>query len=279
MGRRSQQGADTRTATPPAQAAEALPREDSTTVELSTKTNVYVEPTSESSTVANTELAILRKRSIVVSNRRYVYIESREAMALIGYQRVSTDRQNTEAQQRALEERGCDRIFTDHAVSGATSSRPELDRMLDHLRDGDTLVVWKLDRLGRNTQHLMQVLKELSDRGVNFKSIQDGLEIKHNGTAQEKLMSSLISSLLSHIAEFERDMISERTRAGLETARQHGRVGGRKPVTADSREVRDVVRDREDGLSVNQIAEARGLGKSTVYKYLKIHEEAQHAAP
>jgi len=198
-------------------------------------------------------------------------------MALIGYGRVSTDKQNTEAQQRALDKAGCDRIYTDSDTSGTITDRPELNKALDHLRKGDTLVVWKLDRLSRSPSHISQIVNHLYDSGINFRSLEDGIEADANGSTMQRAVSEMMITIMAAFAKLERDTLSERTKAGLETARQHGRVGGRPEVTAENKLVRQAATRYESGETVPQIASSMGLGKSTVYKYLKIAREAEAA--
>ena len=141
-------------------------------------------------------------------------------MAVIGYARVSTTDQNPQLQLDALEEAGATRIYTDYGVSGATASRPHLDACLDHLREGDVLTVWKLDRLGRNTQHVLAVVDELTSRGVGFRSLTEGLHT-------EGPMGTAMLTIMAAFAQLERDTMIERTRAGLAAAAANGRKGGR----------------------------------------------------
>lgn len=181
---------------------------------------------------------------------------------LIGYARVSTADQNPELQIDALETAGCARVYVDHGVSGAKTTRPELDRMLDRLDEGDTLVVWKLDRLGRNMSHLVTTVEELSSRGVNFRSLTEGID---TSSAAGRLMLGVFSSL----ANFERDLIRERTNAGLAAARARGRVGGRKAVVdeAKGKTIRSLYRGGE--MTVTEIADSVGISRASVYRYLK----------
>lgn len=138
----------------------------------------------------------------------------------IGYIRVS-DKDQTEALQLdALKAEGCDPIFTDHGVSGAKVSRPALDQMMTELKSGDTLTVWKLDRLGRSTIHLLQILNDLRDRGVNFHVITQGIDTR---TA----VGRMIYGQLAVFAEYERNLISERTKAGMAAAKARGVHVGR----------------------------------------------------
>ena len=141
-------------------------------------------------------------------------------MANIGYARVSTVDQNMALQLDALREAGVDRVFRDQGVSGSTAARPGLDNCLDHLREGDALTVWKLDRLGRNTQDVLAVVDGLTSRGVGFRSITEGL---HTDGPMGKAMLTIMAAF----AQLERDTMIERTRAGLAAAAAKGRKGGR----------------------------------------------------
>jgi DNA invertase Pin-like site-specific DNA recombinase len=172
----------------------------------------------------------------------------------IGYARVSTLDQNPQLQLDALA--GCDRVFTDHA-SGKNTDRPELTKALDHVREGDTLVVWKLDRLGRSLPDLINVVSGLGERGVQFKSLTEGIDTT---TASGRLLFHIMGSL----AEFERDLIRERTRAGLAAAAKVGRRGGR-PSTVTPLQ-RRIIREQWGTTSVGEIVGATGLSRATVYR-------------
>ncbi|KIE41109.1 recombinase family protein, partial [Geobacter anodireducens] len=139
---------------------------------------------------------------------------------LIGYARVSTQDQNLDLQRSALEQAGCERIYEDQ-VSGSRSERPGLKAMLDFIREGDTLVVWKLDRLGRSVKGLVDLVGEFSTKGINFKSLTDSIDTT---TPAGRFFFHIMASL----SQMERELTVERTRAGLIAARQQGRVGGRK---------------------------------------------------
>ena len=147
----------------------------------------------------------------------------------IGYARVSTSDQNLDLQQDALEAVKCERIFTDTA-SGAKAQRPGLAEALQCCRRGDTLVVWKLDRLGRSLPHLVETIRDIVARGVGFKSLQENIDTTTSG-------GKLIFHIFASLAEFERDIIRERTNAGLSAARARGRKGGR-PKGVDQKNVR-----------------------------------------
>ena len=145
----------------------------------------------------------------------------------IGYARVSTDDQNLDLQNDALKQAGCDKIIEEKA-SGAKTDRAGLDEALSFLRKGDTLVVWKLDRLGRSLQHLIQVVNQLREKGIYFRSIQESLDTSSSG-------GKLIFHIFGALAEFERDVIRDRTMAGLAAARARGRVGGRPKIMTDKK--------------------------------------------
>ena len=143
---------------------------------------------------------------------------------LIGYARVSTDDQTLDLQRDALLKASCDRILTD-TMSGATATRPGLGDALTYARPGDTLVVWRLDRLGRSLRHLIETVTDLERRGVGFKSLTESIDTTSSG-------GKLIFHIFGALAEFERDLIRERTQAGLVAARSRGRRGGRPKVKA-----------------------------------------------
>src|SRR4051812_16404669 len=137
---------------------------------------------------------------------------------LIGYARVSTNEQNLDLQRDALQKAGCAQIYTDN-ISGTKAHRPGLETALSHLRAGDTLVVWRLDRLGRSLRHLIDTVTKLQDKGIGFKSITEAIDTTTSG-------GKLVFHLFGALAEFEREIIRERTNAGLTAARQRGRKGG-----------------------------------------------------
>jgi DNA invertase Pin-like site-specific DNA recombinase len=179
---------------------------------------------------------------------------------LIGYARVSTADQDPSLQHDALKAAGCLKVFTDK-TSGSLDSRPQLDRLLDQLRPSDTVVVWRLDRLGRSLKHLIALSEDLSQRKVGLKSLQESIDTT---TANGRLFFKIMGSL----AEFERDLISERTKAGLAAARARGRKGGRPPVmTPQKVEVaRQMYSSREH--TVEEIAKTIGVSRKTVYRHL-----------
>lgn len=187
-------------------------------------------------------------------------------MATVGYERVSTADQNTALQTDALNAAGCDRIFTDHA-SGSRTDRPQLDACLDYLRPGDTLVIWKLDRLGRSLQHLLQIAGDLQDRGIDLVVTTVGIDTRSPA-------GKLVFSILGSIAEYERTLIVERTRAGLQAARARGRTGGR-PASLTPRQAQlaremyaETGPDGKRTHTVAAIAAELQIGRTTVYRYL-----------
>ena len=181
-------------------------------------------------------------------------------MAVIGYARVSTTDQNPQLQLDALRDAGTARIFTDHGVSGSAARRAQLEACLDHLREGDVLTVWKLDRLGRNTQHVLAVIDELTSRGIGFRSLTEGL---HTDGPMGKAMLTIMAAF----AQLERDTMIERTRAGLAAAAANGRKGGR-PRKLDDADAAKARKLREKGITASDIAKMLGVSGATVYRYL-----------
>jgi len=181
-------------------------------------------------------------------------------MALIGYARVSTAEQDTALQTDALRKVGCDKIFEDTA-SGAKAERPGLAAALAYVREGDTLVVWRLDRLGRSLPHLIETIGALEARGVGFRSLSEAIDTTTSG-------GRLIFHVFGALGQFERDLIRERTRAGLRAAAARGRKGGRKPVVTAEK----LQRAREhiaNGLTVREAAARLKVGKTALYAALK----------
>jgi DNA invertase Pin-like site-specific DNA recombinase len=180
--------------------------------------------------------------------------------ALLGYARVSTGVQELALQHDALNAVGCLRIFDDTA-SGALDDRPQLAELLDHLREGDTLVVWRLDRLGRSLRHLIDTVTALADRGVGFRSLQESIDTTTPG-------GRLVFHVFAALAEFERDLISERTRAGLAAARARGRKGGRRTVMTPAKlaVAREMYDSRKHTTAV--IAAVVGVSRATLYRAL-----------
>lgn len=180
----------------------------------------------------------------------------------IGYARVSTDDQHLHLQRDALKQAGCGTIY-EEAVSGKSSVRPELEHCRKALRAGDTLVVWRLDRLGRSLQDLVFIVADLEQRGVHFESLNEKIE---TGSASGKLQFHVFAAL----AEFERGLIRERTRAGLASVRARGRAGGRKPKLDEQqvKEIKALLRDSD--IQVAEVARLYGVSRTTLYKYVGI---------
>ncbi len=182
-------------------------------------------------------------------------------MTRVGYARVSTNEQDLALQRDALVAAKCDRIFEDRA-SGAKTDRPGLSEALAYLRDGDTLVVWKLDRLGRSMSHLIDTVKGLDARDIGLHSLSEQIDTATPG-------GRLIFHVFGALAQFERDLIRERTRAGLDAAQVRGRHGGRKPVVTEDklRRARDLI---AKGLTVREAASRVRIGKTALYKSISI---------
>src|SRR3712207_528369 len=180
---------------------------------------------------------------------------------LIGYARVSTHDQTIHSQRDALEKAGCKQIFTD-TISGTKTERKGLSEALSHLREGDTLVVWRLDRLGRSLRHLIDAITALHDRGVGFKSLQENIDTTTSG-------GKLVFHIFGALAEFEREIIRERTNAGLAAARSRGRSGGRpKALSKDKTEMaKKLYADKTN--TVSQICKTLGISRSTLWRYVK----------
>ncbi len=181
-------------------------------------------------------------------------------MAAIGYARISTAEQDLALQTDALSAAGCEKTFTDQA-SGAQDARPGLEAALAFLRSGDVLVTWKLDRLGRSLPHLIATVKALDSTGIGFRSLTEAIDTTTPG-------GRLIFHIFGALGQFERDLIVERTRAGLQAAAARGRKGGRKPVLSTNLLVsaRKLI---AQGLSVREAAARLKVGKTTLYAGLR----------
>ena len=179
----------------------------------------------------------------------------------IGYARVSTHDQNLDLQKDALTAAGCEKVFVDVA-SGKATDRTGLERAKELLRDGDVFVVWRLDRLGRSLKHLIETLTELEGRGVGFLSLTEAIDTTTSA-------GKLIFHVLGAITEFERNLIRDRTQAGLAAARARGRNGGRpKSLTASQRELAvDLYRQRKH--SIEEICRTVGISRPTLYAYVR----------
>jgi DNA invertase Pin-like site-specific DNA recombinase len=179
---------------------------------------------------------------------------------LIGYARVSTHDQTLNLQQDALTKEGCSKIFTDTA-SGAKAERKGLDEALDYVRTGDTLVVWRLDRLGRSLPHLIATMTALEERGIGFKSLTENIDTTTSG-------GKLIFHIFGALAEFERNLIRERTTAGLQAARARGRRGGRpKVLTGKQRGIAQDLYEKRHPIA--DICRTLKISKATLYRHVK----------
>lgn len=179
----------------------------------------------------------------------------------IGYARVSTQDQNLDLQVDALSKAGCEKIY-EEKTSGSKAERSELQDMLKHIRRGDNLIIWKLDRLGRNLKHLIELVGELEQKGVGLISLQEKIDTT---TANGKLIFHIFCSL----AEFEREIIRERTNAGLASARARGRVGGRKKALSDAQVKMLKQMAGNKSLTVGEICAQLKISKASYYNYLK----------
>jgi DNA invertase Pin-like site-specific DNA recombinase len=185
---------------------------------------------------------------------------------LIGYARVSTTDQKLTLQISALKKAGClsKNIYTDK-ISGVKSKRPGLDACLKHLTPGDTLIVWRLDRLGRSMPHLVNLVQSLISQKINFKSICDGMIDTTSASGE------LVFNVFSSLAQFERRLIQERTKAGLEAARARGKLGGRKPVISSDPKVLTAKKMHKDhNMKIEDICKSLEISRATFYRYLKI---------
>lgn len=183
----------------------------------------------------------------------------------IGYARVSTKDQNLDLQIEALQKAGCEKIF-EEKISGSTKNRPELDKMIEQFREGDELYVWRLDRLGRSLKNIIYLVLSLSEKGIIIKGLTDGVD---TSTINGRLFLNLMASL----AEYERELIRERTKAGLQSARARGRLGGRpkgysKETISKLLLMRSVYKDVKK--SPEEIYTALDLTRATFYRYAKI---------
>jgi len=183
----------------------------------------------------------------------------------IGYARVSTADQNPELQEDALQKAGCEKIFHDVA-SGAVDSRRGLAEAIEYAREGDTLVVWKLDRLGRSLKHLIETVNGLAARKIGFQSLRESMDTTTSG-------GKLIFHVFGALAEFERELIRERTQAGLRAARARGRNGGR-PAKMDARKI-SMARALMEDASVAEVCDTLRVSRATLYRHLRKKRENQ----
>ncbi len=182
----------------------------------------------------------------------------------IGYARISTQDQSLVMQVEALKEAGCDQVHEEIA-SGAKTARPVLDEIMRNIREDDTLVIWKLDRLGRNLAHLIQLATTLMEKKIGLISLNDPID---TSTAQGRMVFGIFASL----AEFERELIRERTQAGLKSARARGRKGGRPKGMSQAAIEKSVIAEalyKDGSIPVKKIAEQLDISKTTLYLYLR----------
>lgn len=189
----------------------------------------------------------------------------------LGYLRVSTGKQDEQLQHDALDRAGVLKRnrYVDHGVSGTKTSRPSLDAMLADAQPGDTITIYKLDRLGRSSLHIAQLLESLTERGIFIESVSDGLN-------SQTPMGRAMIQMAGIFAQMERDLIAERTVAGLAAAKAQGRVGGRRPVT-DSKKAKQAQSLRDSGHSVPEIAKALTISIATAYRITKAPAKLVHA--
>ena len=185
----------------------------------------------------------------------------------VGYARVSTTDQTLDLQQDALEKIGCSKIFTDTA-SGAKAERPGLTDALAYVRAGDTLVVWRLDRLGRSLKHLIDTITDLNNRKIGFQSLTENIDTTTSG-------GKLIFHIFGALAEFERDIIRERTLAGLQAARARGRKGGRpKALTSKTVQMaQQLYNDKTN--SITDICKTLNISRATLYRYVNVKQSME----
>lgn len=179
---------------------------------------------------------------------------------LVGYARVSTIEQNLDLQLNALNDAGCEKIFTEKA-SGAQRDRPELIATLNYMRKGDTLVVWKLDRLARSLKQLIETIESLEKKEMGFRSLTESIDTTTPG-------GKLIFHIFGSLAEFERTMIRERTRAGLIASRKQGRIGGRPKSLNDEDLKIAMALLKDENITVEEVAKRLSVTRATLYRYL-----------
>lgn len=184
---------------------------------------------------------------------------------IIGYARVSMHDQNLALQRDALTSAGCEKIFVDQ-MTGKLFNRPGLEKTMEMLRGGDTLIVWRLDRLGRSLKHLIEIISELENREIGFKSLTEFIDTTSP-------TGKLVFHLFGALAEFERNLIAERTKAGLAAARARGRLGGRPKALDKKQREALVLLYNEKKHSVNEICQIMGISKQTLYNYLRKAEK------
>jgi len=191
-------------------------------------------------------------------------------MSRIGYERVSTDKQQIDRQHDQLTEAGCEKVFTDIGQSGRKASRPEFDRCLAYLRTGDSLVVTELSRLGRSTKHLLTLAEELKERGIELVILNLGLDTSTPS-------GQMVFTVLCAVAQMEADITLERTMDGLKAARSRGRVGGRKEALNDRQKAELLRMYAAKDLTVAEIGETFNISRDAVYGYVRRAEAAKSA--
>lgn len=214
-------------------------------------------------------MAKLRISKMPAQNTSYRVNSSRlEAGRRIGYARVSTDDQHLDLQFNALKKANCERVFTDQGISGKVKNRPGLKKVLSNLKKGDILVVWRLDRLGRSLVNLVEIINNLGKRGIEFQSLTENIDTSSSG-------GRLVFHILAALAEFERALISERTKAGMEAARLNGKQLGRPPKVKanERREISNAFRKRN--ATVAELAQKHNLTPRVVRSIVKSAGEAR----
>ena len=186
---------------------------------------------------------------------------------LVGYARVSTSDQTLNLQRDALEHIGCSKIFTD-VISGSTTERHGLDEALSYVREGDTLVVWRLDRLGRSLKHLIETITQLNTKKIGFKSITENIDTTTSG-------GKLVFHIFGALAEFERDIIKERTNAGLQAARSRGRLGGRPKALNEKKAAIASALYRDKSNSIADICKTLNISRATLYRYITVTKKEE----
>jgi DNA invertase Pin-like site-specific DNA recombinase len=184
-----------------------------------------------------------------------------EGVMKVGYVRISTQEQSDDLQIDALKNAGCEKMFSDQ-ISGSKADRPGLKEALEYIRPGDSLVVWRLDRLGRNLRHLIDAVEDLEKRKVGFVSLQEGFDTTTNG-------GKLVFQIFGALAEFERNLIRERTKAGLEAARARGKLGGRKAKLNPTQTDALKMMYESKKYSISEICSSFEISKPTLYRYLE----------
>ena len=187
----------------------------------------------------------------------------------IGYARVSTEEQSLDLQLDALTKEGCDKVFQDVA-SGAKEDREGLLNALDYLRSGDTLVVWKLDRLGRSMKQLIEICLSFEEKGIHIKSLRESIDTTN---AVGKLFFHIVAAL----AEFEKDIIRDRTRAGLEAAKSRGKTGGRTRKMDDKQTGLAKILLRNPATTIEEVCNMLSVSRATLYRYVKVKDERKKA--